>query len=125
MIMETESAKCECCGLEEDCTEEYISRVKADFGGKWLCGLCSEAVRDEAGKGRRKKGYGGLEEAVRAHASFRRRPHSNPAIDVVDGMRRMLWRRRRSVDMPSASSSGKPVSPSQAADVATRVAVLR
>ncbi|RRT66061.1 hypothetical protein BHM03_00045886 [Ensete ventricosum] len=123
--METESAKCECCGLEEDCTEEYISRVKADFGGKWLCGLCSEAVRDEAGKGRRTKGCGGLEEAVMAHASFRRRPHSNPAIDVVDGMRRMLWRRRMSVDMlPSATSSGKPVSPSQAADEATGVAVL-
>uniref|UniRef100_N1QT60 DUF1677 domain-containing protein n=1 Tax=Aegilops tauschii TaxID=37682 RepID=N1QT60_AEGTA len=41
-----ESAKCECCELREDCTRGYIVGVKADFGGRWLCGLCSEAVAD-------------------------------------------------------------------------------
>ncbi|WOL07122.1 hypothetical protein Cni_G15859 [Canna indica] len=60
MLSEVESAKCECSRLEEECTEEYISRVKADFGGKWLCGLCAEAVRDEAGKpeGKEEEGVG-------------------------------------------------------------------
>ncbi|XP_042065211.1 uncharacterized protein LOC121808682 [Salvia splendens] len=48
--MEIEVVKCECCGLKEECTEEYINKVKAKFEGKWLCGLCSEAVRDEVKK---------------------------------------------------------------------------
>ncbi|KAL1803930.1 hypothetical protein ACET3Z_032577 [Daucus carota] len=45
--METELAKCECCGFKEDCTQDYITEVKSEFLGKWLCGLCSEAVKDE------------------------------------------------------------------------------
>uniref|UniRef100_J3LK81 Uncharacterized protein n=1 Tax=Oryza brachyantha TaxID=4533 RepID=J3LK81_ORYBR len=45
--MEVESAKCECCELREDCTRGYILGVKADFGGRWLCGLCSEAVVEQ------------------------------------------------------------------------------
>ncbi|XP_074577766.1 uncharacterized protein LOC141834215 [Curcuma longa] len=97
MSMEVESVRCECCGLEEDCTGDYISSVKADFGGKWLCGLCSEAVRDEFGKGEKKS----HEEAVKAHITFcRRHNNSNPAVRVADGMKQILRRR-------SAGSSSK------------------
>ncbi|KAL3507886.1 hypothetical protein ACH5RR_033268 [Cinchona calisaya] len=98
--MDIEMAKCECCGLKEDCTQDYISEVKANFDGKWLCGLCSEAVRDEANKG--KKQFG-MEEALKAHMAFCRKYKSNPAIRVADGMRQML--RRRSSDLSSSSSS--------------------
>ena len=100
--MDIELAKCECCGLKEDCTQDYIADVKAKFDGKWLCGLCSEAVRDEvAGKGG--KSQLGTEEAVRAHMSFCRKFRSNPAVRVADGMRQML--RRRSGDLSSSPSS--------------------
>ncbi|PSS01432.1 Protein of unknown function DUF1677, plant protein [Actinidia chinensis var. chinensis] len=99
--MEIELAKCECCGLKEDCTQHYISEVKEKFDGKWLCGLCSEAVRDELGKGK----FGMMEEAMKAHMSFCRKYKSNPAIRVADGMRQML--RRRSGDVSSSSSSKK------------------
>ncbi|KAF7146421.1 hypothetical protein RHSIM_Rhsim04G0201400 [Rhododendron simsii] len=99
--MEVELAKCECCGLKEDCTQDYITEVKAKFDGKWLCGLCSEAVRDEANRG--KKSFG-VEEAVRAHMSFCRKYKSNPAIRVADGMRQMLRRRSGEVSSPSSSS---------------------
>ncbi|XP_057466865.1 uncharacterized protein LOC130756382 [Actinidia eriantha] len=99
--MEIELAKCECCGLKEDCTQHYISEVKEKFDGKWLCGLCSEAVRDELGKGK----FGVMEEAMKAHMSFCRKYKSNPAIRVADGMRQML--RRRSSDVSSSSSSKK------------------
>ncbi|XP_022934401.1 uncharacterized protein LOC111441587 [Cucurbita moschata] len=92
---------CECCGLKEDCTQFYISEVKAKFEGKWLCGLCSEAVRDEAK--RSKKPLVGLEEAVDAHMSFCRKFKANPAIRVADGIRLML--RRRSSDVSASSSS--------------------
>lgn len=99
--MEIESVKCECCGLKEDCTQEYINSVKEKFEGKWLCGLCSEAVRDESSAS-------GVEEAVRAHMSFCGKFNSNPAVRVADGMRQML--RRRSGDL---SSSSPPTSSSK------------
>ncbi|KAK3042166.1 hypothetical protein RJ639_001286 [Escallonia herrerae] len=98
--MDIEMAKCDCCGLKEDCTQDYISEVKANFDGKWLCGLCSEAVRDEVNRGNKQFG---TEEAMKAHMSFCRKYKSNPAIRVADGMRQML--RRRSGDMSSPSSS--------------------
>ncbi|XP_052190600.1 uncharacterized protein LOC127800181 [Diospyros lotus] len=101
--MEIELVKCECCGLKEDCTQDYISEVKAKFEGKWLCGLCSEAVRDEVIRG--KKPFG-MEEAVKAHMSFCRKYKSNPAIRVADGMRQLL--RRRSLDASSSSNSSSP-----------------
>ncbi|CAL0300746.1 unnamed protein product [Lupinus luteus] len=98
--MEIESAKCDCCGLKEDCTQDYINEVKAKFDGKWLCGLCSEAVIDEVSRGKKASG---MDEAVKAHMSFCGKFKSNPAVRVADGMRQML--RRRSSDLSSSSSS--------------------
>ncbi|XP_043690939.1 uncharacterized protein LOC122641713 [Telopea speciosissima] len=98
--MEIELVNCECCGLKEDCTQDYISEVKAKFDGKWLCGLCSEAVSDEVKRG--KKSSFGMDEAVKAHMSFCGKFKSNPAVKVADGMRQML--RRRSGDLSSSSS---------------------
>ncbi|XP_073012747.1 uncharacterized protein [Typha latifolia] len=115
MIMDIESAKCECCGLKEDCTQDYINGVKANFDGKWLCGLCSEAVRDEICNGR-KKGNGELEEALKAHMSFCKKFKSNPAFRVADGMRQMLRRRSGDLSGSAGSSSkrfGRPTNTSQ------------
>ncbi|GAU49796.1 hypothetical protein TSUD_46130 [Trifolium subterraneum] len=102
--MEIESAKCECCGLKEDCTQDYITDVKSKFGGKWLCGLCSEAVRDEVMSGGKKAWD--MDEAVKAHMSFCRKFKSNPAVRVAEGMRQML--RRRSIESSSSSSPSSP-----------------
>ncbi|KAF8393426.1 hypothetical protein HHK36_021670 [Tetracentron sinense] len=44
-ISEVEDAKCECCGMREECTPEYIQRVRDNFSGKWICGLCAKAVK--------------------------------------------------------------------------------
>ncbi|XP_075086414.1 uncharacterized protein LOC142169103 [Nicotiana tabacum] len=102
--MDIELAKCECCGLKEDCTQDYINEVKANFKGKWLCGLCSEAVRDEVERGENnnnnKQYFLVIEEAVKAHMSFCRNYNSNPAICVADGIRQML--RKRSGDLSSS-----------------------
>lgn len=107
--MEVESAKCECCGLREDCTREYIAAVKAGFGGRWLCGLCTEAVRDEVAAKKR----GDLEGALRDHMSFCAKfGKKGPAFRVADGMRQML--RRRSSDI-SASAAAAAASSSAAA----------
>lgn len=120
-------ASCECCGLEEECTQDYIVEVKSKFEGKWLCGLCSEAVRDELnrvvmGKMMMKNAAAhhqfGLQDAVRAHMSFcGKHSKSNPAFRVADGMRQMLRRRSAAASpppslpaSPSSSSSKKLLS---------------
>lgn len=113
--MDIELVKCECCGLKEDCTQDYISDVKSQFEGKWLCGLCSEAVRDELeskniGNNKNKSPFG-MEEAVKSHMSFCRKFKSNPAVRVADGMRQML--RRRSGDLSSTPSSSSSSSSSK------------
>uniref|UniRef100_J3LSS5 DUF1677 family protein n=2 Tax=Oryza brachyantha TaxID=4533 RepID=J3LSS5_ORYBR len=80
---------CECCGLEEECTGEYIGGVRAYFGGRWLCGLCSEAVKYEAGKSSPRAPD--VEGAVRAHMAFcRMLKRGGPAERVAEGMCQML-----------------------------------
>ncbi|XP_070005406.1 uncharacterized protein [Nicotiana sylvestris] len=104
--MEIELVKCDCCGLKEDCTKDYISEVKGNFEGKWLCGLCSEAVRYEVNRG---KQFLGMEEAVKAHMSFCGKYKSNnPAVHVADGMRQML--RRRSTTSPNSNKYTRSIS---------------
>ncbi|KAJ0981680.1 hypothetical protein J5N97_009935 [Dioscorea zingiberensis] len=97
--MDIELVTCECCGLKEDCTQDYISEVKASFDGKWLCGLCAEAVRDEL-----LKGFGG-QEAMKVHMAFCRKFKANPAVRVADGMKQMLRRRSGDLSLSSESSA--------------------
>ncbi|KAL5728738.1 hypothetical protein ACHQM5_001786 [Ranunculus cassubicifolius] len=64
-ISEVEDAKCECCGMLEECTPEYIQRIKEKFSGQMICGLCAEAVKEEC-----EKNGGKREEALNSHMSF-------------------------------------------------------
>lgn len=58
-------AECECCGLKEECTRDYVSRIRTSFSGKWVCGLCTEAVKE------RLKGCPiGMEDAIIKHKDF-------------------------------------------------------
>lgn len=113
--MEVESVKCECCGLSEDCTAGYISMVRASFEGKWLCGLCAEAVRDEdsssISRRRRRKSTsngGGLQEAIREHMFFCSKSNANPAVSVAEGMRQILRRRSAEFSMENRAVAGFP-----------------
>ncbi|KAL6207783.1 hypothetical protein ACLB2K_018737 [Fragaria x ananassa] len=45
-IDEVKLAECECCEMKEECTQAYIAKVEDYFSGKWVCGLCSEAVKE-------------------------------------------------------------------------------
>ncbi|CAN8270430.1 unnamed protein product [Cochlearia groenlandica] len=99
--MEIEPVRCECCGFIEDCTKDYINKVKSNFDNKWLCGLCSEAVRDEMISRKMTT----VDEAVKAHMSFCGKFKENPAILVADGMRLML--RRRSGELTSSTLTKK------------------
>uniref|UniRef100_A0A1D1Z105 ATP-dependent Clp protease ATP-binding subunit ClpX n=1 Tax=Anthurium amnicola TaxID=1678845 RepID=A0A1D1Z105_9ARAE len=90
-ISEVEDAKCECCGMSEECTPEYIRRVRDRFCGRWICGLCSEAVKEEV----EKKGAG-KEEAVHAHMSvcarFNKFGRTHPVLYQAEAMREILKR---------------------------------
>lgn len=106
---EIEFAKCECCGLTEECTPAYIENVRERNLGHWICGLCSEAIKDEILRSER---LVSTEEAIATHMNFCQKfkasgPPLNPTIHLISAVRQIL---RRSLDSPRASSS-TPTSP--------------
>lgn len=88
-ISEIEDAKCECCGMSEECTQEYIERVREKYLGKFVCGLCSEAVKEEIEKHGGKK-----EEAINAHMNacvkFNKFGRAFPVLFQAEAMKEML-----------------------------------
>ncbi|XP_065851103.1 uncharacterized protein [Euphorbia lathyris] len=66
-IPSVESVKCHSCGFTEDCTAVYISHVRDRYQGRWICGLCVEAVKDEV---LRSNTLISVEEALNRHISF-------------------------------------------------------
>ncbi|XP_076920544.1 uncharacterized protein LOC143581712 [Bidens hawaiensis] len=93
-ISEVEVAKCECCGMSEECTPEYIARVREKFQGKLICGLCSEAVKEEM-----EKSGGNIEEALSEHTRdcvrFNRFDRRNPVLFQAAAMKEMLKKSTR------------------------------
>ncbi|RCV46276.1 hypothetical protein SEVIR_9G523300v4 [Setaria viridis] len=83
---------CACCGLREECTPAYAAGVRARYGGRWLCGLCGDAVSEEVAA------RGGsvleVEAAIARHAAFcrsldgRRTPVA--AERLIAAVRRLL-----------------------------------
>ncbi|KAF9662271.1 hypothetical protein SADUNF_Sadunf18G0035700 [Salix dunnii] len=65
-VDEVKHAECECCGFEEDCTQDYILKVKDSYSGSWVCGLCSEAVKQRLARGPKMA----MQEAVCSHRDF-------------------------------------------------------
>ncbi|KAK2971139.1 hypothetical protein RJ640_008563 [Escallonia rubra] len=111
-ISEVVEAKCECCGMTEECTPQYISRIRDSFLGKWICGLCSEAVKGEVDKN-----GGTREEALNAHMSacvrFNKFSRAYPVLYQAEAMREILKKARlegRGVRAKSTSPRDKVVS---------------
>ncbi|KAK9282086.1 hypothetical protein L1049_004998 [Liquidambar formosana] len=109
--IEVESAKCDCCGLTEECTPAYIERVRERYHGTWICGLCAEAIKDEI---LRSEKLISTEEAMNLHMNFCKKfrssgPPSNPTVHLITAMRQLL---RRSLDSPRALRS-TPSSPNR------------
>lgn len=103
-VTEFEFANCDCCGLTEECTPEYINRIRERYNGKWICGLCGEAVKDEIIRSER---LISTEEAMTRHITFCKGsrmsgPPPNPAVHLIAAMRQIL---RRSLDSPRSLRS--------------------
>ncbi|CAK7353160.1 unnamed protein product [Dovyalis caffra] len=88
-ISEVEDAKCECCGMSEECTPEYIKRVRDKFSGKLVCGLCAAAVNQEMEKNGGKKEEA-LNEHMNACVRFNRFGRAYPVLSQAEAMREML-----------------------------------
>ncbi|MQM21972.1 hypothetical protein Taro_055019 [Colocasia esculenta] len=86
--------ECECCGLFEECTGAYVRRVRDRFCGRWVCGLCSEAVKEELVRRGLARQHAAREEALSAHMEVCRRFHrtvrANPAMSVAIAMTEIL-----------------------------------
>ncbi|RLN34393.1 uncharacterized protein C2845_PM03G33800 [Panicum miliaceum] len=96
-------ATCACCGIGEECTARYVARVAAQFGGAWACGLCAEAIKDEAAR----RGVG-LEDAARAHAEFvgsaaRSGTSAQVAQALLQLLKRLLAAARGAAVLPRAA----------------------
>lgn len=91
-ISEVEDAKCECCGMSEECTPQYVKKVRDKYG-QMICGLCTEAVKEEMEKNGGKK-----EEAMHAHVSacsrFNRLGRAYPVLCQAEAMREILRNNR-------------------------------
>ncbi|XP_068658010.1 uncharacterized protein [Aristolochia californica] len=117
-----EFIKCDCCGLTEECTPAYITRVTERFHGRWICGLCSEAVKDEIYRSER---LIGMEEALSRHISFCKKFQSstpkNSTEHLITAMRHIL---RRSLDSPRAMRT-IPKSPARDGGGVSRASLSR
>ncbi|KAL8537257.1 hypothetical protein ACS0TY_012429 [Phlomoides rotata] len=96
IILEVE---CDCCGLKEDCTKDYISRIRNLYSGKWVCGLCSEAVNEL----RLTHDLVAMEEAMSTHTNFVQETRINPKLSLTWTMRDIA---KRSGDKRKINSSG-------------------
>ncbi|CAN0846845.1 hypothetical protein LINGRAHAP2_LOCUS4652 [Linum grandiflorum] len=57
----------------EECTPEYIERIRERYSGKWVCGLCNEAVKDEIVRKTEEKRLISTDETLARHISFCKR----------------------------------------------------
>ncbi|KAH7299053.1 hypothetical protein KP509_25G070500 [Ceratopteris richardii] len=112
-----EHVKCECCGLTEECTPAYIAHIRDVFCGRWVCGLCAEAVKEEYERGTDNEEESSMESALNAHMSVcmqfakKGKDKEETVPDVAAAMTRLL---RRSMD-GSMSPRSVPSSPRRTA----------
>ncbi|KAK8509261.1 hypothetical protein V6N11_007663 [Hibiscus sabdariffa] len=99
---EVTQAECECCGLKEDCTPDYITRVQGGHCGKWVCGLCSEAVKERLSAAP-------MADAVSSHREFCQKFNSttrlNPKLSLTCAMRDIAKRSHESRRAPKIARS--------------------
>lgn len=102
---------CESCGLTEECTRSYVARVRSVFCGRYICGLCTEAVKEERGR----KRLDTMEEALEAHmavcAQFNHAARADPLVqlaNVAELMRQIL---RKSVEGGSSPNNSPKIRP--------------
>ncbi|KAJ4797425.1 DUF1677 family protein (DUF1677) [Rhynchospora pubera] len=101
LLRESDMIKCECCGMEEDCTPTYISKIRELFSGKWICGLCAEAVKELLTKDPSISKETALEAHMAMCKKFNSTIRLNPNFYLASAMKdvaKKCLNRRRSLD---------------------------
>jgi hypothetical protein len=117
-----EEVACDCCGFTEECTAPYTAGVRARYGGRWICGLCGDAVGEELGRASLPISPA---EALDRHACVCRRGSAPPspagsADDLIEALRMLL---RRRLGSPPRKVRSTPSSPRRAAAIGSVAAV--
>jgi len=103
-IEELEEAECQCCGMKEECSKVYMSEVEEDYCGKWVCGLCCEAVKDKVGRSSK---VITLVDALKSHMDFSQEYNAtirlNPKLSLTLSMRDIA---KRSLDKRNCKGLG-------------------
>ena len=111
---EVQFIKCECCGLTEECTLAYIERIRQGYMGKWVCGLCSEAVKNEVIRSEKlistEEALNRLLNVCRSFRSSSPPAGGDPTVHLISAMRHIL---RRSFHSPRGGLRSTPGSPSR------------
>nr|XP_027190043.1 uncharacterized protein LOC101495794 [Cicer arietinum] len=91
-IEEVEECECECCGLKEECTSSYMREVEENYCGKWVCGLCCEAVKERVGPSSKVT----IQDALKSHRDFCQEYNAsirlNPKLSLTLSMREIAKR---------------------------------
>ncbi|KAK7282972.1 hypothetical protein RIF29_12127 [Crotalaria pallida] len=109
---EVQQVQCQCCGLKEECTKGYITQVQKCHCGKWVCGLCSEAVKERV-RGSPKVF---MKDALSSHRDFYLEYNCtrlNPKLSLTLSMREIAKRslgNRKSMGVMSISKLGRSTS---------------
>lgn len=101
---EVKFVKCDCCGLTEECTIEYIEGVREMYQGHWICGLCGEAIKDEIVRSER---LISAEEALNRHMNFFQQFRSssppNHTESLISAVKQLFF---RTLDSPRSLRKG-------------------
>lgn len=106
---EVEEVECSCCGIKEECTKHYILEVQKCFSGKWVCGLCSEAVKERVLKFPNTT----IDKALDFHKefcdSFNATTRLNPKLSLTTSMRKIARKsfEKRTNYLGSSSDNNK------------------
>nr|GME15768.1 30S ribosomal protein [Ipomoea batatas]GME17081.1 30S ribosomal protein [Ipomoea batatas] len=89
--------------------EAYIETIRERYQGKWICGLCAEAVKDEIVRSESERLIS-AEEALARHLNFCKKfrsttPPPNPAVHLIAAMKQILRRSSESLKVRSLPSS--------------------
>ncbi|KAK4747035.1 hypothetical protein SAY87_026072 [Trapa incisa] len=100
-INEVVRISCECCGFQQDCTKPYILEVMESHSGKWVCGLCSEAIKENLAK---LPPRSAIKEAFNSHKEFCNTYNStirlNPNLSLTNTMKDIAKRVLESRNSP-------------------------
>ncbi|CAN4089011.1 unnamed protein product [Withania somnifera] len=97
----------------DEYTSEYMDQVRKLYSGKWICGLCVDAVKEEA-----QKNGGKNEEALTTHmcacSKFNKFGRAYPVLHQAEAMREMLSKNTKGIIRAKSISPRDRIMPKKA-----------